>query len=96
MREASVSRSLPPRMFRSPGVAGARTAATTPITAHTTRTAQRQRTSTRANFSINLSGSSGLRRGARWGAAGQMLGVPAGARQRRWWPGAPFAHKLKS
>ena len=48
VRVASVSRSLPPRVLSRPGVAGARTAATTPITVHTTSTTQRQRTSARA------------------------------------------------
>ena len=54
VREASVSRALPPRMLSRDGVAGARTAATAPITAHTTSTTQRQRTSARANRSIRL------------------------------------------
>ena len=45
-----------------PGVAGARTAATAPITAQTTSTDQRQRTSARANRSISFSGPPDLRR----------------------------------
>jgi len=48
VREASVGRSLPPRMLSRAGVAGARTAATAPTATQTTSTTQRQRTSARA------------------------------------------------
>ena len=58
VRDASVSRSLPPRMLSNPGVAGARTTATAPIIAHTIRTTHRRRTSARANRSISFSGPS--------------------------------------
>ncbi len=95
VREASVSLALPPRMLRRPGVAGARTAATAPITAQTTRTAQRQRTSARAKRSIRFSGSSGTSAPHRTARAANVRSVqdsaPA-ARDARWRHGASLAN----